>query len=79
MLTKVLERTKTLKVKSLTFDKRAFSEDDTILNYKCSDYYDAKSEANLLWNDPDLSIDWGVLDPILAVFTLSFTISVLGS
>jgi len=41
-------------------------EDDTILNYKCSDYYDAKSEANLLWNDPDLSIDWGVLDPILA-------------
>ncbi|MEL4454548.1 dTDP-4-dehydrorhamnose 3,5-epimerase [Lutimonas vermicola] len=41
-------------------------EDDTILNYKCSDYYDAKSEASLLWNDPDLSIDWGVLDPILA-------------
>ena len=41
-------------------------EDDTILNYKCSDYYDAKSEAILLWNDPDLSIDWGILDPILA-------------
>ncbi len=41
-------------------------EDDTILNYKCSDYYDAKSEAILLWNDPVLSIDWGILDPILA-------------
>jgi dTDP-4-dehydrorhamnose 3,5-epimerase len=41
-------------------------ENDTILNYKCSDYYDAKSEAILLWNDPVLSIDWGILDPILA-------------
>lgn len=40
-------------------------EDDTILNYKCSDYYHAKSEASILWNDPDLSIDWGVNDPIL--------------
>lgn len=40
-------------------------EDDTILNYKCSDYYHAQSEASILWNDPDLSIDWGVNDPIL--------------
>lgn len=41
-------------------------EDDTILNYKCSAYYDAASEASIIWNDPDLAIDWGVKDPILA-------------
>ncbi len=41
-------------------------EDDTILNYKCSDYYRADSESSIVWNDPDLSIDWGILDPILA-------------
>ena len=41
-------------------------EDNTILNYKCSDYYDAKAEASILWNDPDLAIDWGCDDPILA-------------
>jgi dTDP-4-dehydrorhamnose 3,5-epimerase len=41
-------------------------EDDTILNYKCSDYYHAESESSIIWNDPDLSIDWGILDPILA-------------
>lgn len=41
-------------------------EDNTILNYKCSDYYDAKAEASILWNDPDLAIDWGIDNPILA-------------
>ena len=41
-------------------------ENDTILNYKCSDIYNKKSEASLLWNDKDLNIDWGISDPILA-------------
>lgn len=41
-------------------------EDDTVLNYKCSDYYHAKSEASIVWNDPDLDIDWGIREPILA-------------
>jgi dTDP-4-dehydrorhamnose 3,5-epimerase len=41
-------------------------EDMTILNYKCSDYYNAGSEDAILWNDPQLNIDWGIIDPILA-------------
>ena len=41
-------------------------EDNTILNYKCSDYYDANAEASILWNDPKLAIDWGIDNPILA-------------
>jgi len=41
-------------------------ENDTILNYKCSDFYHKESEASLLWNDPDLNIDWGIANPILA-------------
>lgn len=41
-------------------------EDGTILNYKCSNYYHTDSESSIAWNDPDLSIDWGILDPILA-------------
>ena len=41
-------------------------EDNTILNYKCSDYYNANAEASILWNDPDLAIDWGIDKPILA-------------
>ena len=41
-------------------------EDDTIVNYKCSEFYNKNSEASLLWNDADLNIDWGMKDPILA-------------
>lgn len=41
-------------------------EENTILNYKCSTYYNAGSEASILWNDRDLDIDWGIKNPILA-------------
>jgi len=41
-------------------------ENDTILNYKCSDFYHKESEASLLWNDEDLNIEWGIKNPILA-------------
>lgn len=41
-------------------------EKNTILNYKCSAYYDASSEDSILWNDGELNIDWGIDNPILA-------------
>jgi dTDP-4-dehydrorhamnose 3,5-epimerase len=34
--------------------------------YKCSDFYDPKDEFGVLWNDPDLSIDWGIADPVVS-------------
>ncbi len=40
--------------------------DDTILAYKCTDYFHPESERTLLWNDPALGIDWGIEDPILS-------------
>ncbi|RLD78788.1 MAG: dTDP-4-dehydrorhamnose 3,5-epimerase, partial [Bacteroidetes bacterium] len=30
-------------------------EDETIVNYKCSEFYNKNSEASLLWNDADLN------------------------
>lgn len=41
-------------------------EDDTIFQYKCTDFYDKASEGSLRWNDPDLAIDWGLEHPILS-------------
>ena len=35
-------------------------EEGTIFQYKCTNYYHQPSEQSLLWNDPDLSIDWGI-------------------
>jgi dTDP-4-dehydrorhamnose 3,5-epimerase len=35
-------------------------EDDTVFTYKVNNYYDKASEIGVLWNDPDLGIDWGI-------------------
>ncbi len=41
-------------------------EDNTVLSYKCSDYYHKESEGGLIWNDPALSIPWGSDQPVLS-------------
>ncbi|WP_114814375.1 dTDP-4-dehydrorhamnose 3,5-epimerase [Paraburkholderia kururiensis] len=32
--------------------------------YKCTQYYDAASDAGIRWDDPDLGIEWPVFDDI---------------
>ena len=41
-------------------------EDNTVFNYKCSDYYNKESEGSLLWNDEDLKIDWQIDNPLIS-------------
>ncbi len=41
-------------------------ENNTIFTYKCTNYYNKSSEGCILWNDPDLNIDWNVKDAILS-------------
>ena len=42
-------------------------EPDSEIVYKCHDYYAPKTEASLLWNDPDIRISWPKIDnPILS-------------
>ena len=40
--------------------------DTADFEYTCTDYYDPSDEGSLIWNDPDLNIDWRVTDPILS-------------
>ena len=37
--------------------------EDSIFSYKCTNYYNKASESGLLWNDPELAIDWGIENP----------------
>ncbi|HDT3906319.1 dTDP-4-dehydrorhamnose 3,5-epimerase [Raoultella ornithinolytica] len=34
--------------------------------YKCTDYYNQRFEGCLLWNDPDIGIDWPEGNPLLS-------------
>jgi dTDP-4-dehydrorhamnose 3,5-epimerase len=41
-------------------------EDNTIFQYKCTNYYNRESESGIIWNDPDLKIDWGIGKPLVS-------------
>ncbi len=41
-------------------------EENTIFNYKCTNYYSPVSERTIQWNDPLLNIDWEVSQPIIS-------------
>ena len=41
-------------------------KDDTIFQYKCTNYYNKESEGSIRWNDPDLKIDWGIENPVVS-------------
>jgi dTDP-4-dehydrorhamnose 3,5-epimerase len=41
-------------------------QDNTLFQYKCTNYYHKASEMGLMWNDPDLAIDWEINAPLLS-------------
>lgn len=59
-------------------------EPDTEIVYKCSDYYAPETEGSVLWNDPEIGINWPLTGevilsakdaaaPLLADFNTPFT------
>lgn len=41
-------------------------EENTIFNYKCTNYYSPQSERTIQWDDIDLGIDWKIKCPIIS-------------
>lgn len=40
--------------------------EDTILQYQCTNVYHKASEGGVIWNDPQLNIDWGTSNPLVS-------------
>jgi dTDP-4-dehydrorhamnose 3,5-epimerase len=41
-------------------------QDNTIFSYKCTQVYNKESEGSICWNDPDININWDIIDPIIS-------------
>ncbi len=44
-----------------------------LFSYKCSSFYKADDEGGIIWNDPDIGIEWPVSNPILSEKDKNFT------
>jgi len=40
--------------------------EEAIFSYKCTNYYSKDHERSILYNDPDLNIDWQVENPVVS-------------
>lgn len=40
--------------------------DQALVAYKTSDYYEPSADRGILWNDPDLAVQWPMNEPILS-------------
>lgn len=41
-------------------------EDDTLFYYNCTDVYNKEAEGSIVWNDPQLNIDWQIENPLVS-------------
>lgn len=44
----------------------AVISDSAEVEYKCTELYDPSDELRLIWNDPQINIQWPIKDPILS-------------
>ena len=41
-------------------------EKNTLVHYKCTNYYNSDKEFGIKWDDPDINIPWGITSPIVS-------------
>jgi len=37
-----------------------------VFSYKCTNFYNPSAECGIIWNDPDINIDWPIKKPVLS-------------
>ena len=49
------------------------TSDTAVFSYKCTDYYNPDAEGGIIWNDPEINIDWPVRNPVLSAKDTQYT------
>lgn len=42
------------------------TSDTALFAYKCTDLYNPQTDGGVLWNDPDIGIQWPIAEPLLS-------------
>jgi dTDP-4-dehydrorhamnose 3,5-epimerase len=42
------------------------TSETALFSYKCTDFYNRATEHGIIWNDPDIGIEWPVEQPVLS-------------
>jgi dTDP-4-dehydrorhamnose 3,5-epimerase len=42
------------------------TSETALFSYKCTDFYNPSTEHGIIWNDPDIGIEWPVAQPVLS-------------
>jgi len=48
------------------------TSETAVFSYKCTDFYNPASEGGIVWNDPDINIDWPIKEPVLSLKDAGF-------
>jgi len=48
------------------------TSETALLTYKCTDFYAPQAEGGLLWNDPDIGIEWPIRTPLLSAKDVAY-------
>ncbi|MHC4286432.1 MAG: dTDP-4-dehydrorhamnose 3,5-epimerase [Planctomycetota bacterium] len=43
------------------------TSETAVFSYKCTDFYNPATESGIIFNDPDLNIDWSTRQPVLSI------------
>ena len=44
-----------------------------VFSYKCTEFYNPATENGIIWNDPDLNIEWPIAKPIISAKDSNYT------